>query len=185
MNKILSFLLALTVSLGISSCFSGNGNDVSKDNITVNEIDVNNETPLNISPDNIDIPQNNINNALDNNINNVTIEQNGTYTSKNEVALYIHTFNKLPKNYIKKSKAQALGWESSKGNLQDVAPGKSIGGDRFGNYEGLLPKAKGRQYYECDIDYTGGRRNAKRIIFSNDGLVYYTNNHYKSFEQIY
>jgi hypothetical protein len=77
------------------------------------------------------------------------------------------------------------GWESSKGNLADVAPGMSIGGNRFGNYEKKLPSGQGRTYYECDINYVSGRRGAERIVFSNDGLVFYTNDHYESFEQLY
>ena len=113
------------------------------------------------------------------------IDENGTYTSKAEVALYIHTYGHLPDNYITKSEAEALGWVSSKGNLAEAAPGKSIGGDKFGNREGLLPDKSGRKYYECDIDYVSGTRNAKRIIFSNDGLVYYTEDHYESFEKLY
>ena len=113
------------------------------------------------------------------------IDENGSYTSKEDVALYIHTYGKLPKNYITKSQAEDLGWISSKGNLGRVAPGKSIGGDRFGNYEGQLPKARGRSYTECDIDFDGGYRNSKRIIFSNDGLIFYTEDHYETFEQLY
>lgn len=101
------------------------------------------------------------------------------------MALYIHTYNKLPSNYITKQEAEDLGWISSKGNLKKVAPGKSIGGDRFGNYEGKLPKARGRSYTECDIDFDGGYRNSKRIIFSNDGLIFYTEDHYETFEQLY
>lgn len=61
----------------------------------------------------------------------------------------------------------------------------SIGGDRFGNREGLLPTAKGRKYYECDIDFDGTYRGAKRIVYSNDGLIYYTEDHYESFELLY
>jgi len=114
-----------------------------------------------------------------------SINADGCYTDKDNVALYIHTYSHLPKNYITKKEAQSLGWVSQQGNLHKVAPGKSIGGDKFGNFEGLLPKQKGRQYYECDIDYGGGRRNAKRIVFSNDGLIYYTNDHYNSFEKLY
>ena len=76
-------------------------------------------------------------------------------------------------------------WNASRGNLWDVAPGKSIGGSRFGNYEGLLPEARNRKYTECDIDYDGGYRNSKRIIFSNDGLIFYTEDHYRTFEQLY
>ncbi len=106
------------------------------------------------------------------------------YSDKEHVAAYLRAFGRLPGNYITKKEAQALGWVSSEGNLWDVAPGKSIGGDRFGNYEGLLPQKKGRQYYECDIDFDGSFRNAKRIIFSNDGLIFYTGDHYESFEEM-
>lgn len=113
------------------------------------------------------------------------VKENKTYTSKEEVAAYINKFHHLPDNYITKKEAKALGWESSAGNLNKVAPGKSIGGDYFGNYEGILPEKKGRKYYECDIDSDGGYRNAKRIIFSNDGLIYYTEDHYKTFDLLY
>jgi len=106
------------------------------------------------------------------------------YQDKEHVAAYLFQFGELPGNYITKKEAQALGWVSSEGNLWDVAPGMSIGGDRFGNYEGLLPEKKGRQYYECDIDFEGKYRNGKRIVFSNDGLVFYTDDHYESFEEI-
>ncbi len=115
----------------------------------------------------------------------VSVTEDGEYTSKDEVALYIHLYDHLPDNYITKKEAEALGWNNKEGNLWDVAPGKSIGGSYFGNYEGLLPEKKGRDYHECDIDYNGGRRNAKRIVFSDDGLIYYTEDHYESFEQLY
>ncbi len=98
--------------------------------------------------------------------------------------LFAHDMT-LPDNFITKREAQALGWDSSRTYVSDVAPGKSIGGDRFGNYEGLLPSERGRQYYECDCYYTGGRRNAYRVIFSNDGLVFYTEDHYQSFTQLF
>lgn len=113
------------------------------------------------------------------------VTEDGTYTSKEEVALYIHLYGHLPDNYISKYDAQDLGWDSREGNLDEVAPGMSIGGDRFGNYEGRLPEKDGRKYRECDIDYEGGYRNAKRIIYSNDGLIYYTEDHYHTFEQLY
>lgn len=116
---------------------------------------------------------------------NEAIDENGEYTSKEEVALYIHTFGKLPSNYITKKEAQEQGWDSKSGNLDQVLPGKSIGGDKFGNREELLPTSKGRKYYECDINYTGGFRNGERIVFSNDGLIFYTQDHYKTFEQLY
>lgn len=112
------------------------------------------------------------------------ITETGTYTSKEDVALYIHTYQKLPSNFITKKEAQKLGWDSQKGNLDKVAKGKSIGGDRFGNYDKKLPEAKGRTWKECDINYEGGYRGAERIIYSSDGLIYYTDDHYNSFEEI-
>ncbi len=115
----------------------------------------------------------------------VTVEEDGTYTSKEEVAAYLNLFGHLPDNYITKKEAKKLGWVSSEGNLDEVAPGKSIGGDYFGNYEEVLPVKNDVEYHECDIDYTGGRRNAKRIIYSSDGYIYYTEDHYTTFEQLY
>ncbi|MGI2293906.1 MULTISPECIES: ribonuclease domain-containing protein [unclassified Paenibacillus] len=105
-------------------------------------------------------------------------------TSFSEVAEYLRTNGKLPPNFITKSEASALGWDAKKLNLDKVAPGKSIGGDRFGNREGLLPSAKGRIWYEADIHYKSGGRGADRIVFSNDGLIYMTTDHYKSFTDI-
>ena len=112
------------------------------------------------------------------------IEEDGWYYSAEEVALYIHTYGHLPDNYITKSEAASLGWEG--GNVEAYAPGYAIGGDLFGNREGLLPDAKGRYYYECDIDTLGAdSRGANRIVFSNDGLIYLTRDHYESFELLY
>ena len=100
------------------------------------------------------------------------------------MALYIHTYGHLPKNYITKQEAEDLGW--SGGSVERYAKGKAIGGDYFGNYEGKLPKKSGRKYYECDIDTKGAsNRGAKRIIFSNDGLIFYTDDHYETFTQLY
>ena len=113
------------------------------------------------------------------------LPESGEYTSKDDVARYIYLYGHLPDNFITKREAKKLGWVSSEGNLGQVAPGKSIGGDRFGNYEGLLPEAEGREYHECDIDSDGSYRGAKRIVFSNDGLIYYTEDHYEHFELLY
>lgn len=121
----------------------------------------------------------------DKNKDKKTVTKNGSYSSKEEVALYIHTYGKLPSNYITKSEAYDLGWEPRLGNLREVAKGKSIGGDRFSNRERTLPYKQGRQYYECDIDYDGGHRGAKRIVYSSDGLVYYTEDHYATFTLLY
>ena len=113
-----------------------------------------------------------------------TIEENGTYTSKEDVAEYIHEYGRLPGNYITKKQAQAEGWTG--GKLTGKLEGMCIGGDRFGNYEGLLPAKDGRTYTECDIDTLGAKsRGAKRIVFSNDGLIYYTDDHYESFTLLY
>ena len=115
---------------------------------------------------------------------NTPIDEDGNYTSKDDVALYIHTYGHLPNNFITKSEAEKLGW--SGGSLEPYAAGKCIGGSRFGNYEGLLPKKSGRVYTECDIDTLGkNSRGAKRIVFSNDGLIYYTEDHYESFTLLY
>ena len=105
-------------------------------------------------------------------------------TSRDEVAAYIHENGCLPDNFITKSEARELGRNG--GSLEPYAPGMCIGGDRFGNYEGLLPERDGRTYYECDIDTLGAEtRGAKRIVYSSDGLIYYTEDHYESFELLY
>ena len=101
------------------------------------------------------------------------IDEDGIYDSKDDVALYLHVYGKLPKNYVTKSQY------NKEKNL-------CVGGDRFYNKEGLLPNKDGRLYYECDIDTYGiTSRGAKRIVFSNDGLVYYTGDHYESFTLLY
>ncbi len=112
------------------------------------------------------------------------IDEDGAYATKEDVALYIHTYGHLPQNFISKKEAQSLGWEG--GSLEPYASGKCIGGSHFGNYEGILPEKDGRSYTECDIDTLGAdKRGAKRIVFSNDGLIYYTEDHYETFELLY
>ena len=112
------------------------------------------------------------------------LPEDGTYTSAEDVALYIHQYGHLPDNFITKKQAEKLGWQG--GSLEPYVPGKCIGGSRFGNYERLLPEKEGRSYTECDIDTLGAsKRGAKRIVFSNDGLIYYTDDHYESFTLLY
>ncbi len=112
------------------------------------------------------------------------IKEDGRYFSKDEVALYIHTYGRLPANFVTKSEARKKGWEG--GSVEKYYPGCAIGGDVFGNNDGNLPKKSGRTYRECDIDTNGkSSRGAKRIVFSNDGLVYYTGDHYETFELLY
>ena len=115
----------------------------------------------------------------------VSLDPDGRYTSPEDVALYIHLYGKLPSNYITKNEAKKRGWESNKGNLWDVTDQMSIGGDRFGNYEGTLPEKEGRSWKECDVNYEGGYRGSERLLYSNDGLIYYTDDHYETFTQLY
>ena len=106
------------------------------------------------------------------------------YDDRDRVALYLHLYGELPPHFITKKDAQKLGWDG--GEVEYYRTGAAIGGDYFGNYEGLLPKKKGRSYYECDIGTVGKKsRGAKRIIWSNDGLIYYTDDHYESFTLLY
>lgn len=115
----------------------------------------------------------------------LTVIEGEPYLTMEEVAEYVHLYKELPPNYLTKDEAEELGWNPQAGNLWEVAEGRAIGGNRFGNREGLLPQAPGRQYYEADVNYTGGHRNAERIVFSNDGLIFYTDDHYETFEQLY
>ena len=112
------------------------------------------------------------------------VEEDGEYDGKDELALYIHLYGHLPGNFVTKKEAEAAGWKG--GSLDRVLPGKCIGGDYFGNREGMLPKAKGRKWTECDVNTRGRRsRGPERIVFSNDGLIYYSPDHYESFELLY
>lgn len=106
-------------------------------------------------------------------------------TAPQDIADYIFAHGTLPDNFLTKNEARQLGWDSSKNYVSDVAPGYSIGGDKFGNYEGLLPDASGRKWYEADANYTSGPRGAERILYSSDGLVYYTNDHYQTFTKMH
>ncbi len=110
------------------------------------------------------------------------LDVDGYYYSAEDVALYIHTYGRLPSNFITKKEAQKLGWTG--GSVDKYKKGGAIGGDYFGNYQGLLPK--GHTYHECDINTKGKKsRGPERIIFSDDGLIYYTADHYKSFILLY
>lgn len=114
-----------------------------------------------------------------------SINEKGDYSSPELVALYLHTYGHLPSNYITKDEAYDLGWEPSDGNLWEVTDHRSIGGDRFYNREGQLPNVSGRIYYECDVNYKGGYRGAERLVYSNDGYIYYTKDHYETFTLLY
>ena len=109
--------------------------------------------------------------------------EDGSYTDVEDVAYYLHTYGHLPDNYITKAEAEDAGWVSTGGNLWDVAYGASIGGDRYWNSGGQLPK--GEKYYEADVNYDGGYRGSERIVYTDDGSIWYTTDHYESFEQLY
>ena len=115
-------------------------------------------------------------------VNSKNQPSNEPCISRECVSAHIRRTGSLPQNFITKKQAGELGWQG--GNLWRYARGKSIGGDRFGNFERRLPDKKGRTWRECDIEYRGGVRGAKRLIFSNDGLIFYTADHYESFERV-
>ena len=182
MKKILSLLLALSLLLGLIGCADvgviggEDGDTLVIVGDEVYEFDV--EDGIDSIPEETE-PE--LTEAAD---TEPVIDEDGWYYCAEDVALYLYTYGHLPENFITKDEARDLGWEG--GSVEKYAPGYAIGGDKFGNREGVLPKQKGRQYYECDID-TDGRssRGAKRIVFSNDGLIYYTDDHYESFTLLY
>lgn len=100
-------------------------------------------------------------------------------TQEDVVVNYIKEHKQLPHYYLTKNEAKKLGWKPHLGNLCEVLPGKAIGGDVFGNREKKLPL--GYQYYEADINYHCGNRNAQRVVFTNNGKVWITTDHYKTF----
>lgn len=176
MRRWFSLLLAILLTLTLAAC--------AKKNAPITpQTQQNEQIPpsageLQLLPEPADLP------PLTEEPQEATLDENGVYTSKEDVALYLHLYGRLPHNFITKKEAQALGW--SGGSLEPYAPGKCIGGGRFGNYESSLPQKQGRSYTECDIDTLGARsRGAKRIVFSNDGLIYYTGDHYETFELLY
>lgn len=163
MKKILSALLALLLLLSLCACVPETDTPNTQPSVQT--------VPSTSDPAATDTPSG-------------QVVEDGVYTTKEDVALYIHLFGHLPSNFITKSEAREYGW--SAGALDRYAEGKCIGGDVFYNREGLLPAKEGRTYTECDIDTLhGNSRGAKRIVFSNDGLIYYTGDHYNTFELLY
>ncbi len=119
---------------------------------------------------------------VDETVYEAELDINGTYDSRDDVSLYLHIYGELPSNYITKAEAKKLGWEG--GSVEKYAPGKCIGGSSFGNYEGLLPQDE--TYYECDLNTLGkDSRGAERLVYTDDGYIYYTGDHYESFELLY
>lgn len=112
-------------------------------------------------------------------------EEAGPIIEPQRIADYLFEYGELPDNFLTKQEARDLGWNSGWNYVSDVAPGMSIGGDRFGNYDGNLPWRKGVRYYEADCWYTGGPRGAERIVWSTEGRVWYTDDHYQTFTEMY
>ena len=169
-SKLITLLLALLLIYGAVSFFTG-GNDAILD------------TAADIAASAAPAPSDKAPADTDSDTAQ-PIDEHGTYTTKEDVALYIHTYGRLPENFVTKKEAEAAGW--SGGSVEKYLPGKCIGGSSFGNREGLLPDKEGRRWTECDINTLGkSSRGAERIVFSNDGLVFYTGDHYESFEQLY
>ena len=187
MKKKLSPILALLLAI-IATFFGYNGltEDVlpTTPDVSIQEtLDITEPTPETLPPETLS-PETLPTETLPTEETQTLLDPDGSYTSKEDVALYIHTYGQLPDNFITKNRARSLGWEG--GGLDGYADGMSIGGDYFGNYEGLLPEADGRTWKECDIDTRhANSRGPKRIVFSNDGLIYYTGDHYESFELLY
>lgn len=129
------------------------------------------------------VPDSDISAGWDHSMNEDTADIN-LLTEEKRIIAHLKEFGELPAYYITKEKARDRGWEPHLGNLCDVLPGHAIGGDRFGNREGLLPGSSGRIYYEADINYDCGHRTADRIVFSNDGLIFTTYDHYKTFHSV-
>ncbi|MEE0878825.1 MAG: ribonuclease domain-containing protein [Treponemataceae bacterium] len=186
-NKLKAIIPSLVVILGaIFGINLGiNNQDVNLQESNVEAIvqeisEIQNEE---ISDQNLNEQKDNFSTEKTQHSKNNILEENKYYYSKDDVALYIHTYNRLPKNFITKKEARSLGWEG--GSVEKFVQGKCIGGDRFYNNEEILPVKSGRTYTECDIDTLGkNSRGAKRIVFSNDGLIFYTENHYETFEEI-
>ena len=187
MKKILSLLLSLALVFAIAGCSSVNNNNTLPETPRATQGPVQTEAPRRTpAPRETKAPQTTKPPKATPapKATKAPIDEDGHYFSKKEVALYINTYGHLPENFITKDEARDLGWEG--GSVEEYAPGYAIGGDKFGNREGQLPKKKGRQYYECDIDTDGYHsRGSRRIVFSNDGLIYYTHDHYESFELLY
>lgn len=186
-NKLKAIIPSLVVILGaifgINLGINNQDVNLQESNVEVIVQQISEIQNEEISDQNLNEQKDNFSTEKTQHSKNNILEENKYYYSKDDVALYIHTYNRLPKNFITKKEARSLGWEG--GSVEKFAQGKCIGGDRFYNNEEILPVKSGRTYTECDIDTLGkNSRGAKRIVFSNDGLIFYTENHYETFEEI-
>lgn len=163
-KKIIQIIVLVVIILGISLLQKNYDENVDRRKM------VDTETPAEVSKKSANIDQTDV----------LEIDK---LTAEKRVVDYVKKNGKLPDYYLTKNEARKQGWSPQKGDLCEILPGKAIGGDRFGNREGLLPKQKGRAYFEADLNYSCGHRNADRLVYSNDGLVYITKDHYKTFQK--
>lgn len=178
-TRILALLLAALMLLGLTACgeeIAGLTENVFSEPETT-ETAVSEEIPD--EPETPEAPEA----EADTGTSGSAVTEGEYYYDLEHVVLYLDRYGVLPDNYITKDEARALGWEG--GSVENYLDGAAIGGDRFGNREGLLPEASGRSYTECDIDTDGqSSRGAKRLVFSNDGLYFYTEDHYETFDEL-
>ena len=178
-TRILALLLAALMLLGLTAC----GEEIAwlTENVfsepEITETAVSEEIPD--EPETPEAPEA----EADTGTSDSAVTEGEYYYDLEHVVLYLDRYGVLPDNYITKDEARELGWEG--GSVENYLDGAAIGGDRFGNREGLLPEASGRSYTECDIDTDGqSSRGAKRLVFSNDGLYFYTEDHYETFDEL-
>lgn len=112
------------------------------------------------------------------------IAGNATKDGNNSADWWLKYLGVLPDYYITEEEANKQGYRSYLGNLGQVAPGKMLTKGVYGNRNGHLPTMSGRVWYEADINYNRRYRNSERILFSNDGLIFITYDHYKTCEEI-
>lgn len=186
MKKILALLLSVTMALGLTACLDDSTDALLGElvNDALDALEATDTYDTDEAPDTwygeteeswYDTTQS---------TNTSDLDPEGWYYSAEDVSEYLYTYGCLPENFITKSEAREMGWEG--GSVEVYAPGCAIGGDVFGNREGLLPEEGDRVYYECDIDTNGqSSRGAKRLVYSNDGLIYYTEDHYETFVLLY
>ena len=189
-TRILALLLAALMLLGLTACgeeIAGLTEEVfSEPGIAVTAVleETLDEPETSEAAETPDEPETPEAPEADTGTRDSAVTEGTYYYDLEHVVLYLDRYGVLPENYITKDEARELGWEG--GSVENYLDGAAIGGDRFGNREGLLPDAAGRSYTECDIDTDGQTsRGAKRLVFSNDGLYFYTEDHYETFDELY
>ena len=184
MKNIRALFLSLMLLFSLSACSTEQGGYSSSSQIILPSQNV--STSDQSQPDDFDQSQQEDSDQSQNTgvVYSAPVEEGEFYYDLENVILYLEYYGCLPDNYITKDDARSLGWNG--GTPERYLEGAAIGGDRFGNREGKLPKENGRTYTECDLNTDGeNSRGAERLVFSNDGLYFYTEDHYESFTEYY